>query len=117
EERNGVPVYGNYINGEWKSASSGETFENRNPSKSSEVIGYFQSGSGDDAKAAIAAAEDAAQAWAETSAIARANILYKASEILASRANDVGRDLTREEGKTLKEGIGETNRADPILER
>ena len=49
--------------------------------------------------------------WRNTSAIARANILFKAAEILASRANDIGRELTREEGKTLKEGIGETGRA------
>jgi aldehyde dehydrogenase (NAD+) len=49
------------------------------------------------------------------SPIARANILYKASEILASRINDIGAELTREEGKTLKEGIGETTRAMQIL--
>jgi aldehyde dehydrogenase (NAD+) len=49
------------------------------------------------------------------SPIARANILYKASEILASRINEVGAELTREEGKTLKEGIGETTRAMQIL--
>jgi aldehyde dehydrogenase (NAD+) len=49
------------------------------------------------------------------SPIARANILYKASEILATRINEIGADLTREEGKTLKEGIGETTRAMQIL--
>jgi aldehyde dehydrogenase (NAD+) len=112
-ERDGVPVYGNFINGEW--AGSEATFENRNPARSSEVIGYFAKGTSDDAAAAIAAADEAAAEWGASSAIARANILYKASEILASRANEVGRDLTREEGKTLKEGIGETMRAVQIL--
>jgi aldehyde dehydrogenase (NAD+) len=115
QDKGGTPVYGNFINGEWKASSSGETFENRNPAKASEVIGLFQKGSAEDAVAAIAAAEAAARSWAETSAITRANILYKASEILASRVNEVGRDLTREEGKTLKEGIGETSRAVQIL--
>lgn len=115
EERDGVPVYGNFINGEWAASSSGEMFENRNPSKSSEVIGHFASGGAGDVDKAVASAEGAAQAWADTSAIARANILYKASEILAAKVNDVGRDLTREEGKTLKEGIGETSRAVQIL--
>jgi aldehyde dehydrogenase (NAD+) len=49
------------------------------------------------------------------SPIARANILYKASEILAARVNEIGAELTREEGKTLKEGIGETTRGMQIL--
>src|SRR5699024_17728 len=65
--------------------------------------------------AAITAAAEAAEAWRRTSPIARANILYQASNILASPVQDVGRDLTREEGKTLKEGIGETGRAVQIL--
>lgn len=112
-ERNGVPVYGQFINGEWIEAS--ETFENRNPAKSSELIGLFAKGSAQDAEAAIAAADEAAAEWGASSPITRANILYKASEILTARANEVGRDLTREEGKTLKEGIGETMRAAQIL--
>jgi len=111
----GVPVYGNYINGEWRASASGETFENRNPARASEVIGHFAASSAEDVEAAVAAASEAALGWAETSAIARANILYKASEILAARVQEVGRDLTREEGKTLKEGIGETTRAVQIL--
>ena len=54
-------------------------------------------------------------AWRATSAIARANILYKAAELLFARVNEIGAELTREEGKTLKEGIGETTRAMQIL--
>ena len=114
-EQAGVPVYGNYIGGAWKPAASGETFENRNPANPSELIGYFAASDASDVDAAVAAAQDAFEGWASTSAIARANILYKASEILASRLQDVARDLTREEGKTLKEAIGETSRSVAIL--
>ena len=53
--------------------------------------------------------------WRLSSPIARANILHKAANILESRIPEVGRELTREEGKTLKEGIGETTRAVQIL--
>jgi len=115
EQRDGVDVYGNYIGGQWIAAASGETAENRSPTNPDEVIGLFAASSGDDVSTAIAAAEGAFDAWAATSAIARANILYKASEILAGRIPEVGRDLSREEGKTLKEGIGETTRAVAIL--
>lgn len=110
-----APMYSNYIAGEWKPAASGETTENRNPANIDDLIGRFSSSDAGEVNAAITAAEEAFESWRQTSPIARANILYKAAEILASRQNDVGRELTREEGKTLKEGIGETGRAIQIL--
>ncbi len=115
DHRDGVAVYGNYIGGAWIAAASGETTENRNPSNPDELIGHFASSGAEDVAAAVGAAENAFAGWAGTSAIARANILYHASEILASRIPEVGRELAREEGKTLKEGIGETTRAVAIL--
>lgn len=115
EQRDGVNVYGNYIGGAWQASTNGETYENRSPSNVDELIGHFASSTGGDVAQAAEAAHNAFPGWATTSAIARANILYKASEILASRVNEVGRDLSREEGKTLKEGIGETSRAVAIL--
>jgi aldehyde dehydrogenase (NAD+) len=114
-EDGGIPVYGNFINGEWTAAASGATFENRNPARPDEVIGHFAASDATDVDAAISAAAAAFPGWAGTSAIARANILYKASEILNSRVQEVARDLTREEGKTFREAIGETSRAVAIL--
>jgi aldehyde dehydrogenase (NAD+) len=108
-------TYGNYIGGEWRPAASGDTFENRNPADTDDLVGRFAASGKEDVDAAVGAAAEAAEVWRRTSSITRANILYKASEILASRVNEVGRELTREEGKTLKEGIGETSRAVQIL--
>lgn len=108
-------TYGNFINGEWRPAASGETFENRSPADTDDLIGQFAASGAEDVKAAVTAAAEAAAAWGKGSPIARANILFKAAEILASRTEQVGRELTREEGKTLKEGIGETTRAVQIL--
>ncbi|MGH2534519.1 MAG: aldehyde dehydrogenase family protein [Thermomicrobiales bacterium] len=105
----------NYIAGEWRAAASGETFENRNPADTDELIGRFAASGAEDVERAVTAAVEVAESWRQTSAIARANILFKAAQILESRINEVGRDLTREEGKTLKEGIGETTRAVQIL--
>ena len=111
----GIQSYGNYIGGEWRPAASGGTFENRSPADTGDLIGHFAASGKEDVEAALTAAAEAADAWRRTSAITRANILFKAAEILAGRAEQVGRELTREEGKTLKEGIGETNRAVQIL--
>jgi alpha-ketoglutaric semialdehyde dehydrogenase len=110
-----TPVFHNYIAGEWRPAQSGETFEDRSPANTDDLVGRFAASGKDDVEAAISAAAEAAAGWRNTSAIARANILHKAAAILESRVNDVGRELTREEGKTLKEGIGETTRAVQIL--
>jgi len=108
-------TYGNYIAGEWRPAASGDTMENRSPANTADLIGNFASSDKSDVEAAIVAAQEAYESWRKTSPIARANILYKAAEILASRQNQIGQELTREEGKTLKEGIGETGRAIQIL--
>lgn len=108
-------VFGNYINGQWRAASSGKTTKNRNPANRDEVIAEFASSEAADVTAALDAASDAYRTWRLSSPIARANILHKAANILESRIPDVGRELTREEGKTIKEGIGETTRAVQIL--
>ena len=115
ETTQAVQTYGNYIAGEWRPAASGETMENRNPADRDEVVGLFASSGAADVDAAIAAAEEAYRSWRFSSPMTRANILHKAANILESRIPDVGRELTREEGKTLKEGIGETTRAVQIL--
>src|ERR671916_257419 len=115
EAAQNVQTYGNYIAGERRPAASGETMENRNPADRDEVVGLFASSGAADVDAAIAAADEAYRSWRFSSPITRANILHKAANILESRIPEVGRELTREEGKTLKEGIGETTRAVQIL--
>jgi aldehyde dehydrogenase (NAD+) len=105
----------NYIAGEWRPAASGATMANRNPADRDEVVGHFASSGTEDVEAAIAAAEEAFRTWRLSSPITRATILHKAANILETRIPEVGRELTREEGKTLKEGIGETTRAVQIL--
>ena len=107
--------FANYIGGSWRAASSGGTFENRNPANSDDLVGRFAASGAEETRAAVDAAADAAAGWQRTSAIARANILHKAANLLEARAQEIGRELTREEGKTLKEGIGETGRAVQIL--
>jgi acyl-CoA reductase-like NAD-dependent aldehyde dehydrogenase len=110
-----VGVFGNFINGEWRAAASGKTMQNRNPANRDEIIGEFAASDETDVKAALDAASEAYRTWRLSSPITRANILHKAANILESRIPEVGRELTREEGKTLKEGIGETTRAVQIL--
>jgi alpha-ketoglutaric semialdehyde dehydrogenase len=108
--------YLNLIGGEWVPAASGETFENINPADTSEVVGVHPSSGRADVVAAIDAAEGAFAEWRSMGGPARGKILFTAAQILEDRAAAVGRDLTREEGKTVPEGTGETLRAVELLE-
>ncbi len=89
--------------------------ESTNPSDTREVVARTPDGSASDVDDAVAAAKAAFPAWADASPEVRSDVLDKASNLLMERRESVGRLLSREEGKTLPEGIGETMRAARIL--
>jgi acyl-CoA reductase-like NAD-dependent aldehyde dehydrogenase len=108
-------TFKNLIGGEWVAARGGATFETRNPADTSETVATFQKSDADDTREAIAAAKAAQPAWAAMPAPKRGEVLYRAANILESRADQVAREMTREEGKTLPEARGEVGRAINIL--
>ena len=63
------------------------------------------------AEQAIAAAKAAFPAWSRSGIQQRHDILKKVGDEILARKDELGRLLSREEGKTLPEGIGETMRA------
>lgn len=103
----------NYIAGEWVGAS--EAAPNLNPSNTNDVIGDFARASVAEAEAAIAAAYDAFPAWSRSSIQTRHDILKAIGDEIIARKDELGRLLSREEGKTLPEGIGEVTRAGQIF--
>jgi aldehyde dehydrogenase (NAD+) len=64
---------------------------------------------------AVEAAAAAFRRWRDTPPPARGDVLRRAADLVDERAETIGRDLTREEGKTLAEAVGETRRAAAIL--
>jgi aldehyde dehydrogenase (NAD+) len=102
-------IFGNYINGEW--IASGDTFENRNPADTTELVGNFVKGSAADISAAAAAAGAALPSWSAMSGPARGNILFKAADLLDRNFESIAAEMTREEGKTLPEAKGEVRRS------
>ncbi|MBI5085096.1 MAG: aldehyde dehydrogenase family protein [Acidobacteria bacterium] len=103
-----VPVFRNYINGAWV---DGPGFDNRNPANTDEVVGRFVKGSPADVASAADAAQAALPGWAAMNGPARGALLYRVAEILDSRFEQLGAEMTREEGKTLPEAKGEVRRA------
>src|SRR6266852_4048071 len=103
------PTFANYINGEW--VESGQTFENRNPANTGDLVALFSKGTTQDVTRAADAAAAALPAWSATNGPARGNILFKTAELLDRRFESIAADMTREEGKTLPEARGEVRRA------
>jgi alpha-ketoglutaric semialdehyde dehydrogenase len=106
----------NFINGHWVESSSGLTIERRNPADQDEVVAVVPLSTRKEAREAIAAAKAAFPTWRDTPAPVRGKIVARAAAILEARKEEVARLLTREEGKTLKDSLGEVTRSVNILE-
>src|SRR5215203_4630867 len=103
----------NYIGGDW--VEGPHVAEDLNPSNTDDVIGRFVHADAAQAQAAIAAAKDAFPPWSRSGIQMRHDILKRVGDELLTRKDEIGRILSREEGKTLAEGIGETVRAAQIF--
>src|SRR5215212_5306628 len=103
----------NFIGGEWVQAQNASP--DLNPSNTQDIVGEFPRGSRADAERAIAAAKDAFPAWSRSTPQERHDALKRIGDEIIARKEELGRLLSREEGKTLAEGIGETVRAGQIF--
>jgi alpha-ketoglutaric semialdehyde dehydrogenase len=103
----------NFIAGEWVAAA--DVAPDINPSNTNDVVGEFPRASAADTERAIAAARAAFPAWSRSSIQERHDILKRIGEEILAHKDEIGRLLSREEGKTAAEGIGETVRAAQIF--
>ena len=106
----------NFINGKWVESRSSKTVERRNPANLDELIGLAPLSTRDEAREAVAAAQAAFPVWRETPAPARGKVIARAALIMEQRKEELARMLTREEGKTLKDSLGEVQKSINILE-
>lgn len=99
-----------FINGVFQGQGD-NVLRNINPSDTNDVIDEFARAGREEAEVAIQAAKAAAAEWGQSNPQQRFDVLdFIGSEILA-RKQELGELLSREEGKTLVEGIGEVTRA------
>jgi len=95
-----------FIAGEWTTAESGETFDAESPA-TGETIGTVQRGGREDARRAIAAANEAATGWARLSAFDRASALHRVADEVERRRDSLVHTLTLDQGKPLAESRDE----------
>jgi acyl-CoA reductase-like NAD-dependent aldehyde dehydrogenase len=103
-------TYHNFIDGAWVPSVSGGVFENRNPADG-DLLGVFQQSTHDDVARAIDAARRAFEQWRLVPAPRRAEILFRAAQLIADRKDALARDMTREMGKVLDETRGDVQEA------
>jgi acyl-CoA reductase-like NAD-dependent aldehyde dehydrogenase len=103
------------IGSQWRDGR-GKAHQSTNPAHPTEIVAQGANATDADAAEAVAQASSAGDKWRRTPHHERGAILRRAAVALADRADVLGVELTREEGKSLAEGIGEVRRAAQILD-
>ena len=106
-------IKSNYIDGHW--VEGARTTADVNPSNTADVVGEYAQADRAQAEAAINAARHAFAKWSQASVQQRADILDQIGSEILARKEELGTLLSREEGKTKAEGIGEAARAGYIF--
>lgn len=102
----------NLIAGDWVGQPE---VDRRNPADPSDVVSLTTKGDQGTVADAVAAGVDAQRSWGRLPGPERGRILLDAAQLLRAREDEIARDLTREEGKTWAESLGEVRRAADVL--
>jgi alpha-ketoglutaric semialdehyde dehydrogenase len=108
-------VLKNFVGGEWRE-SRGRRVPDFNPADASEIVAEAPASTAAEAAEAVAAAERAFEGWRHTPAPVRGQILYRVQRRMEEQRDVLAEALTREEGKTLAESLGEVQRAINVVE-
>jgi aldehyde dehydrogenase (NAD+) len=106
-EQKTVRTFSNYINGHWVTSESGATLPNINPANKEEIVCKVQASTPADVVRAIEAAQAAFAAWWRTPAPERATLLQAVVRAMKEQEDLFVRNITLENGKTLRESRGE----------
>ena len=106
-------LHRNLVDGSWLEGAAAS--RNLNPSNTDDVVGEYAQADAAQALAAVAAAKAAFPGWRGATPQVRADALDRIGAEILARKEELGRLLSREEGKTLPEGIGEATRAGQIF--
>ena len=100
----------NYINNQWTKPSTKEYFDVINPA-TGQIIAKTPLGTKADVDSAARAASEALPAWRRTPVNDRVQYLFKLRNLMHENADEIGRLITNEAGKTFEEAKAEMVRA------
>ena len=111
-----MTTYRSFIAGKWIDSASDRTTPNINPANIDDTIGTIELASREEARRAVEAAYDAFRDWKRTPAPVRGKIVARAARLMEERKEELAAAITREEGKTIAEARGETQRGINVVE-
>src|SRR6266567_2049725 len=103
------PALRMFIDGAWCAGETRRTAPVIDPA-TEQVIGQVPLATTADLDRALAAADAGFRVWRDTPIARRSTILHAAADLLTSRAEEIARIMTLEEGKPLRESRGEVLR-------
>jgi aldehyde dehydrogenase (NAD+) len=106
-------TYPNLIDGQ--SLDSAERSTDVNPSNLGDIVGEFARATTLETDRAIASARTAFARWSRSTPQERFDVLDRAGAEILARKEELGRLLSREQGKPLADGIAEAGRAGAIF--
>jgi malonate-semialdehyde dehydrogenase (acetylating)/methylmalonate-semialdehyde dehydrogenase len=106
---------GHHINGVAVNDAGARTSEVFNPA-TGEVSALVQLADAATVDRAVRAASAAFTAWAETSALNRARVMFRFKELLEAHHDTLARSITREHGKVFSDARGEVQRGIEVVE-
>jgi succinate-semialdehyde dehydrogenase/glutarate-semialdehyde dehydrogenase len=98
-----------YIDGEFLKGEGRREQDVIDPA-TGEVIGQLPHAAPADLDRALSAAARAFESWRLVSPLEKSRILRRVGELTRERAPDIGRNMTRDQGKPLAEAVGELTR-------
>ncbi|KAL1300097.1 hypothetical protein HN51_044782 [Arachis hypogaea] len=96
------------IGGKWSDSYDGKTIKVYNPATGESIADVACMG-GKETNDAIASAYDAYRSWSKTTAAERSKLLRKWYDLLMAHKEELAQLMTLEQGKPLKEAMGEVN--------
>lgn len=103
-----------FVGGVWRPSSDGRTFDVHDPA-TTEVVATVADASVDDGLAAVAAADEAAAAWAATAPRERGEALRRSFELMHERRDELADLIVVENGKSRADALGEVDYAAEFL--
>ncbi|WP_347557610.1 NAD-dependent succinate-semialdehyde dehydrogenase [Robbsia sp. KACC 23696] len=105
-QNTGLLLGQNHIDGAWVDAADGATFGVADPA-TDDIFTTVPDSGAEDARRAVDAAHRAFATWRKVPAKQRAAIIKRWNDLILANVDDLGKLISREQGKPLAEGKGE----------
>ncbi|SHM53357.1 aldehyde dehydrogenase [Flavobacterium saccharophilum] len=96
-----IKEYQLFINGEWRTSTSGATIDVLSPA-TEEVVARVQNGTAEEALETLTFADKAQKEWRKKPARERADLMYKFSNEIKANSEYLAQLIVKEQGKLLK---------------